>query len=309
MVRPKELPLAGSLKAGLRLYQETKRSLPGINSSERCHALVEQMIESIRRIKYVHVIRTRLLSNRCTDPNDLLFDPLKASVLFRRQGQLNEAFWMVFLFVHFGKHSRGGWQYARLVYGKLGGSKRWNWANASAEPSTFSEWLHDHRSQIKNQSNPGGFGNHRKYQSLDAYSPNGTGAAFETYVKWVGPPGTHQDLFEHALQKTDGDSRAAFDDLYQSMASIASFGRTAKFDYLTMVGKLDLASVEPGSPYLQNSTGPLNGARCLFGERRPAVLNDWSTELANDLDVDMQVMEDALCNWQKSPEKFIPFRG
>lgn len=309
MVRPKELTLAGDLKAGLRIYQETKRVLPGISSSDRCHALVEQMIESIRRIKFVHVIRERPLSERRKDPNDSLFDPLKASVLFRRQGQLDEAFWMVFLFVHFGNHSRGGWQYARLVYGKLGGPDRWNWANTSAAPSIFSEWLHAHKSQIMNQSNPRGFGNHRKYQSLDAYSPNGTGAAFETYVKWVDPPRTHQELFEQVLQKTDENPRAAFDDLYQSMASIASFGRTAKFDYLTMVGKLGLASIEPGSPYLQNSTGPLKGARCLFGERRPAVLNDLSTELANDLNVDMQVMEDALCNWQKSPENFIPFRG
>lgn len=308
MVRPRELVLAENLKSGLRNYQETKRSLPGINSSARCHTLVEQMIESIRRIKYVHMIRKRPLSKRRADPTDLMFDPLKASVLFRRQGRLDEAFWMVFFFVHFGKHSRGGWQYARLVYGKLDGSEQWNWASTSADPSTFSEWLHANRFQIKNQNTPGGFGNHRKYQSLDAYSSKGTGAAFETYVEWVGPPRTHREMFAQALQKTDGDSRATFDNLYRSMASIASFGRVARFDYLTMVGKLGLASIEPGTPYLQNSTGPLEGARCLFGERKPSVLNDWSTELANELDVGMQVMEDALCNWQKSPGKFIPFR-
>lgn len=27
------------------------------------------------------------------------------------------------------------------------------------------------------------------------------------------------------------------------------------------------------------------------------------------LKVDMQVLEDALCNWQKSPYIFMPFRG
>ncbi len=293
----------------MRLYQDTKRSLPGINSSARCHALVEQLIESIRRVRYVYVIRERPISERRTNPNDSLFDPLKASVLFRQQGQLDEAFWMVFLFVHFGEHSRGGWQYARRVYGKLGGSERWNWANTSAEPRAFSEWLHIHKHLIKNQSTPGGFGNHRKYQSLEAYSKSGTGAAFETYVKWVGPPRTHRELFEQALNRTYGNSRAAFDDLYKSMASIASFGRVARFDYLTMVGKLGLAQIEPGSPYLQDSTGPLEGARLLFGERTPATINDWATELAKELGVGMQVMEDALCNWQKSPEKFIPFRG
>ena len=293
----------------MRLYQDTKRSLPGINSSARCHALVEQIIESVRRVKYVHVIRGRPISERRTDPNDSLFDPLKASILFRQQGQLDEAYWMVFLFVCFGEHSRGGWQYARQVYGKLGGSEQWNWANTSAEPRAFSKWLHLHKHLIKNQSTPGGFGNHRKYQSLKAFTKGGTGAAFETYVKWVGPPRTHRELFDQALQRADGDSRAAFDDLYQSMDSIASFGRVAIFDYLTMVGKLGLAPIEPGSPYLQNSTGPLEGARLLFGKRKSALLNDWSTELADELDVGMQVMEDALCNWQKSPEVFRPFRG
>jgi hypothetical protein len=37
---------------------------------------------------------------------------------------------------------------------------------------------------------PGGFGNHRKYESLDADSPRGTGAVVESYVGWVNPPTT-----------------------------------------------------------------------------------------------------------------------
>lgn len=309
MVRPKEIPLFECLEVGLRLYQNTRCSLPGINSSARCHSLIEQLIESIRRVKYVHVIRSRPISERRTDPNDSLFDPLRASILFRQQGQIDEAFWMVFYFVCFGEHARGGWQYARQVYGKLGSSERWNWASTSAHPRAFSEWLHAHKNLIKNQSAAGGFGNHRKYQSLNAFGEKGTGTAFETYVKWVDPPRTHHELFDQALQRANGDSQKAFDDLYRSMSEVASFGRVAKFDYLTMVGKLDLAPIIPGSPYLQGSTGPLKGAHLLFGKNSPAKLNEWSTELANELGVGMQVMEDALCNWQKSPDHFKPFRG
>jgi hypothetical protein len=94
------------------------------------------------------------------------------------------------------------------------------------------------------------------------------------------------------------------------MDAVASFGRTARFDYLTMVGKLGLAQIEPGSTYMQGSTGPLQGARLLFGEAASAAaLDAWLVELDGVLDVGMQVLEDALCNWQKSPEKFIPFRG
>jgi hypothetical protein len=38
-------------------------------------------------------------------------------------------------------------------------------------------------------------------------------------------------------------------------------------------------------------------------------LDSWAAELGNYLNVGMQAMEDAMCNWQKSPERFTPFRG
>jgi len=55
------------------------------------------------------------------------------------------------------------------------------------------------------------------------------------------------------------------------MNDVERFGRTAKFDYLTMVGKLGLAAIEPGSTYMQGATGPLKGARLLFGGRATSV--------------------------------------
>src|SRR5439155_3411674 len=88
---------------------------------------------------------------------------------------------------------------------------------------------------------PRQFGNHRKYESLDASSLRGPAAAFESYVQWVGPPRTHEMLIEEVRRQTRADPRKTFDNLYHSM-TVASFGRTAKFDYLTMTGKLDLAA-------------------------------------------------------------------
>ena len=290
------------------------RNLPGISSSSRRLSFVAQLIESERRVRYIAAIRDRMrdrpISDRRADPRDSMFDPLKAALLFQQRECLDEAFWMVFIFVHFGKHHRYGWRYARRVYGKLCSTERWDWATISADPSRFSSWLHRHLNEIKNPTAPGGFGNHRKYQSLNPYSSNGTGAAFESYVNWVGPPRTQQQLFDRALQQNDSNPRTAFDDLYRSMNSVASFGRVARFDYLTMVGKLGLAPIEPGSPYLQGSTGPKDGACLLFGEQAgPTTLDKWASELAHSLGVGMQVMEDALCNWQKSPDIFTSFRG
>lgn len=309
-MRPGDTELARRLEDGLLSFSRKKRLIRGIQSKTARKVFLEQLVESVRRVRFVEVVRARALSDRRCDPNDELFDPLKAAIVHQRQGSVEEAFWLVFLFVHFGKNRHGGWRYAREVYGRLGDGSRWDWARTSSDPKGFRDWLHAHQAELKRDGVPGGFGNHRKYQSLDAYSPSGTGAAVESYVKWVNPPRTHQHLIGSTSNQSGGDRRKAFDALYRSMRQVASFGRLARFDYLTMLGKLDLAPIEPGSVYLQGTTGPLEGARMLFGRRSNAqVLDRWLVELEAKLGVGMQVLEDALCNWQKSPREFRPFRG
>jgi hypothetical protein len=93
------------------------------------------------------------------------------------------------------------------------------------------------------------------------------------------------------------------------MEMVMRFGRLARFDYLTMVGKLELAPIQPGLAYIKGSTGPLAGAKLLFGNAGATTLDEWAAQLARNLQVGMQVMEDSLCNWQKSPDKFKAFRG
>jgi hypothetical protein len=82
-----------------------------------------------------------------------------------------------------------------------------------------------------------------------------------------------------------------------------------------MIGKLGLAPIEPDSTYMSGATGPLNGARLLFlgsptaNGATPRQLDRWLVELEAQLGVGMQVLEDSLCNWQKSPDDFRRFRG
>jgi hypothetical protein len=237
-----------------------------------------------------------------------LFDPLKAAFLYRRDGDLDEACWLVFLFVHFGKHRKGGHLYTRSVYGRFGEGGLWDWRSVSADPAGFRDWLRDNQKRLR--ALPTAFGNHRKYETLDADSDAGTGAAIASYVAWVAPPRTHQQLFDEAVSVASGDSRQAFDILYKSMSPVRRFGRTARFDYLAMIGKLGFAPIEPGSAYLSNATGPVTGARLLLGSRIPvAELDGLLIRLDERLQVGMQAIEDAVCNWQKSPERFKSFRG
>ena len=307
-MRPRDTELAQRIDTELTALDQTDRPVPGVRDDARREAFREQLLESIHRIRFIRVMRTRQISDRRADPNDELFDPLKAAILHQRQGNVEEAFWLVFLFVHFGKHARGGWRYVREIYGRLGEGQRWDWAAVRQNTNRFRDWLNAHQEDLKRPG--GGFGNHRKRESLTAQSPTGTGAVVESYVLWVNPPRSHQQLVAEALARSNGNPSVAFDDIYQSMDAVVRFGRLARFDYLTMLGKLGLAPINPGLPYLNGSSGPLEGARLLFGRReRAEILDSWVKELGERLGVGMQELEDALCNWQKSPDAFVAFRG
>jgi len=283
-------------------------AMPGIIDVQRRNAFVEQLLASQHRVVYVSVIKDREISRLRADPNDELFDPLKAAILAHRDGDSEEAYWLIFLFVHFGKHSRGGFRYVREIYGHLGGPDRWNWQSVSGDPAGFCSWLDANKEHLSRKG--AGFGNHRKYESLDALSSGGTGAVVKSYVRWVSPPRTHRQIIDEAFAAADGDARGAFRQLFSSMESVKRFGRTARFDYLAMLGKLGLADIVPDAAYLKGATGPLSGAKLLFGDdESAAVLEGRIDELDKHLSVGMQVIEDALCNWQKSPGVFVPFRG
>jgi hypothetical protein len=309
-VRPGDRKAAAALQDALMAFDDKVHALPGIKGRDRRQVFIEQVIESIRRVRYVGVLNARKISAASADPQKDCFDPLKAAIVHQRNGDSDEAFWLVFMFVHFGKHGHGGWRYIREIYGKFGEGGLWDWASTSTDVDGFRAWLHTHTEKLKRKNAPGGFGNHRKYESLNAKSEKGTGAVVDSYVKWVGPPRTHAILMADALAQAGNSPSRAFATLYDSMDALKRFGRTARFDYLTMVGKLALANIAPGSPYMVGATGPLKGAALLFRVAGPATkLDDLTRELGNHLGVGMQVMEDSLCNWQKSPAKFKPFRG
>lgn len=297
--------LKDRLGAALVAFDRQRHRLPGIDNVDRRRVLLEQLVESMHRIRYVEVIRRRRLSPLRADPRSDLFHPLKAAILAQRGGNIEEAYWLVFLFVHFGKNRKGGWRYAREVYGRLGNVDRWDWSNTSANPSAFRQWLFRNEHHLRRDNAPGGFGNHRKFESLRQ-----TAATVESYVEWVRPPRTHEQLMTSVLEEAKGDAQLAFHILYGLMRSVYRFGRLARFDYLSMVGKLGLAPIRAGSAYLvDNATGPINGTRLLFGSCDSArSLDALLVELDGYLGVGMQVLEDALCNWQKSPDEFTPFR-
>jgi hypothetical protein len=305
-IRPGDRDEALRIDLGLKDLVEAGL-LPGVTAESAREVLVVQLIESARRNRYLEVVRSREPSGRVLsfDPN--VFDPLMGAVARHGEGDIEDAFWLVFLSVHFGRHRRWRWALACNFYNRLGQGGLWDWKTVHDDVPAVRAWLDTHQHDLKRGG--AGFGNHRKYESLKGAGPNGTGETIESYVRWIGDSHSHRfGLSESNSQRQD------FARLFKSMDAVNRFGRTARFDYLSILNKLGLANLVPDCAYLQNATGPLSGARLLItgskgGRTSPRDLELALQRVQERLEVPYDVLEDALCNWQKSPRKFIAFRG
>jgi hypothetical protein len=317
-MKTSEQALGRKLASRLISFDAHEHPLPGVHSQASKAAFTEQLIDSIRRVRYLAVMRSRSISPKRIDPATDFFDPLKAAVIHRQRGNLDEACWLVFLATHCGKSGKTGWRLTRDLYGSLQQGKIWNWDAVSEQPQKFATWVEKNYLILSGGDGVRrNFGNHRKYETLKPGKPKSPANVVASYVTWIGPSRRHVDLFQTAQAKTDADPRSVFNYLYRSMNGVAGFGRTGRFDYLTMLGKMGLAPVEADSAYMQGATGPLAGGRLLFKGRKEAhisvrELDSLFLRLGEHLQVGpqaMQVMEDAICNWQKSPTKFVRFTG
>jgi hypothetical protein len=317
-LRKDDVAFAKATARRLAAFEANVHPLPGLHAENAKATFIFQIVESIRRIRFVQQISHREIAQSRKNPASEYFDPIRGAMLYFQEGDVDEASWLVFLFVHFGKHSKSGYQLIRDVYGKFGKAGKggiWTWESVSSDPMAFRHWLDENQRALrKTETQHRGFGNHRKYQSLDAWKPVGTGEAVHTYVSWVMSSGGHAKLFDDAVVSSKGDPEKAFAYLYREMKVVKSFGRTARFDYLAMIGKLKLADIRPDSVHFDGATGPVTGARLLFSGNPQSKdsakrLESLSDLLATRLCVGKQVVEDSLCNWQKSPTDPIRFRG
>jgi len=296
----------------LERYERANGPLPGIVRTEHRASLVEQLVDSMRRTQYFERLRRESSGPDVADPSSVSFDALRAAVFHDRAGDRDEAFWLLFLFVHFGKNQRSKWHLIADVYGRLGDGAVWSWVAVSGDVSAFRRWLESNVEAIRSLRPERRFGNHRKYESLDAWSVNGTGAVVESYVDWVGANGHDARISQIVARSTTPAER--FDTICTSLEkNVRRFGRTAAFDYCSTLEKLAFAPVEPNAAHLTGATGPLKGARLLLAKPghglSSSALETMLVPLRAELGVGFDVLEDALCNWQKSPASFRPFRG
>ncbi len=296
---------------GLTRYEEYEDELIGICRPEARRALAEQMISSLRRIAYIRSVQGRPISDKRVDPYSDVFDPIRAAALYRNWGKVPEAVWLTFLLTHFGKHAIDGWRLLSNVYGSFGAGPIWTFERYKAGTAQFEDWLQTKQAELSVAVLSGRFSNHRQYQSK---KPEKIASTLRSFLEWMNEAGGFQALVQDAHRRVGQNPEATFDALYHSMIRVDGFGRLGRFDFLTMIGKLDIAPITPGSTYLRGATGPLAGAKLLLlGDRdRPSKVAEVEAKidrLDEYLSVGKQVLEDSLCNWQKSPNAYVYFKG
>ena len=201
--------------------------------------------------------------------------------------------WRGFLAGHFGRASADSpdaKQSAAKLLCAFEGHPFWNWARVSSNQESLRNWLCDHRDRIKTLR----YGNHRKFES---HKPLILYEVISSFLRWVMENGGSP---QSALRiNTSATPEANFDAMYHSLKGIRRFGRTGAFDLLCLLGNMSILAVQPGSCHLRGSTGPLKGARKLWGPRRPSELSRLADATAKALEIPYDVFEDALCMWQK----------
>ena len=223
-------------------------------------------------------------------------------------GDIEEALWLTFLTTACGALGKPGrWTTVRALYGGLGDGV-WSWPRVSADPNAFRGWMVEHQTAVKALK----FGNHRKYETHDPHKQKSTADVVESYVRWVEKEGggSQAAIFAKALDGRSAED--AFDVLYHTIRGVRRFGRTAKFDWLCLIGNLRLFAIRPGRCHLKGASGPLAGAQKLFGRLSLGKLEQRSAMLATTLGVPVEAVEDTLCNWQKSrgrPKGWLTISG
>lgn len=299
------------LDAAITAYEKDNGKLAGLPTAARKETWLDQLISSLRRIEYMKLLTTAKIDPARDNPHNSLFDPIRAAARLGKLGRRDEAVWMAFIATHFGKHVVDGWQLAANVSGSFGAGPVWDVSTYGNSRAAFDQMLVQNQAALSDPNQSGRFSNHRQYQSK---KPNIISAVFSTYYDWQFSAGGFAQLINSTHQRVGQNPTEVFDELYRSLNAVYGFGRLGKFDFLTMLSKLGLAPIEAGSAYIVGATGPLSGAKLLFynstsqavsaGQLAPRVdaLDDY-------LQTGKQVIEDSLCNWQKSPDKYVYFKG
>jgi hypothetical protein len=214
--------------------------------------------------------------------------------LARDSGDLDEAVWRCFLAAHFGVYvlcqEEQEIDSALKLLCAFGEEPYWTWKRVRHSSGAFRRWLVDCKNDLKSLS----YGNHRKYESKQ---PEGIWEVVESFLNLADEHGGPLGFI--SINPPKHDRHETFDLLFSRFNELRRFRRTGSFDFLALLIDMNLVNAEPASCYLRGATGPLDGAKKLWGNRSIEELEELASDLARILEISPFALEDALCRWQK----------
>lgn len=209
-----------------------------------------------------------------------------------QQHQADEVVWRVFLASHFGRLSSTDLdaESAGLFLCGFGETPRWTWECVISDNGAALEaWLRGNP-QV---SNALAFGNHRKHEDKKV------DGLMEVIRSFIGLAKRCESPSKIITPRGVSPGFDQFDQLFQRI-QIDRFGRLGKWDFIDVLAQLKLTTAEPKHCYLHDASGPLRGARQIWGDGQDEdILNVRCARIVKRLPVSGFVLEDALCNSQK----------
>jgi len=268
--------------------EERANDLPGLKQIS-AEVFLEELRHSLAYERLTNAIRNRETPPQLRHPVGIAWDPRSGIVAWDQLGDKEEATWLAFLSTIIGPDDVGDpWVSVRNLYSGFGSGQLY-WNTVLANPMRVAELRAEHPMDFKTIK----FGNHRQHEHQEQLE-----LIISSYVRLVKreSAGSQKEM----ILGNGKSPRPSFHDLMQWLdRGIFRFGRLGCFDFLCLLGNLGVYDLTPDRLYLEGATGPLHGASLLFGTATPAELDRRSRDLAVELGVSIQVMEDTLCNWQK----------
>lgn len=262
------------------------------------NTLARQTNDSIRRIEIYRSYRERA---RHAVNNKLDFNHTSIPFVLAQRSDLsqNNRLWILYLATYFGKSNQSGW--------KLFNRATFDTNEAIMLFQVIQKDLDKYFRYLASFDFFDGcsYSNHRKFTVKRLTGEKGVFESMEYFVKNI-----NQYSFEHRID---------FHSIYKMAQKIPNFGRLAAFDFASSLVKCGFHVGEPESMYGENSTGPLNAVGLLLRLTNGDSSQKGKLQLCSDLmewfqknsNIFMvgQVLEDAVCNWQKNPSKYIWYKG
>lgn len=266
--------------------------------STELHILARQTEDSIRRIEIYDSYR--LKAEKATESQAPFTHTSNPLVLAQRSDlSLNNRVWVLYLATYFGKSDKSNWELFKRASFREDKSLI-GFKEIQSDPNAFFDYL----SSI-DFFNGCDYSNHRKFTAKHLDGPKGVFRSMKYVIENINVY-SQGKIFE-------------FEDMNKLALKIPNFGRLAAFDFTSTLVKCYCNVNEPKSMYAEDSSGPLNGLRLILKKTN----NETSVKAQIQLSYDLmewfsknssifmlgQVLEDAVCNWQKNTIVYKRYTG